>query len=257
MPVKHSNTPRHSVTSFKYGLVALVLASFVSCATVTTITVDDPMMSVPGTSAEGERADSRYLVFVGANPYRFVEGSPGMAQQEPVGLVMRRGNVIVQPEPPYWAIGGSDDRDLQIFPQAQIPPELRWGVGGFYPLLLDGHNVAEQFPGRYIRAARVAVAWQTTKAPYPEDVTIVVSTGSMPWYRGLTTGELAAFLQEMGMTHALNMDGGRASAVYVGSPNEADRIPRNIFATPPGPVFLKLSGFDGGSLRVPARVIHR
>jgi hypothetical protein len=246
-----------SIARSRFFHIISMVALATSCATVTTIAVSDPRLSVPTDEAERAEAVTGYVIFVGANPYRLVSNSDGTIKQEPVGIVTQNDQVIAGPEPPYWAIGGASETDLQIFPQEKVPLDLQWAVGGFYPLLLDGHTVADRFPGRSIRAARVAIAWRQTEDQNPKDVMIVVSTGSMPWYRGMTTGELAELLLEAGMRNALNLDGGRASAVYIDSGAGHQRRPRNIFATPPGPVMLQVYGSDGNWITVPAKVIRR
>lgn len=244
---------------------ALALGALSSCATTTVVRVTDPEFSVVVVAASGDLPGAPQAVYLGANPYRYVERQETRRTAEPVGLVVRGGEQLAHPEPPYWAVGGTTRHTLMLFPQDTPPQNLLWAVGGFYPLVREGKVVAHQFPGRTIRAARVAIAWRSRVTPEgqqerygpPADFVVVATSGSVPWHRGLTTGELAEFILEMGMTEAFNFDGGRAAALFPATTPEGApqvvttspggtphpprrRLPRNPIATPVGPVLLEV-----------------
>jgi hypothetical protein len=161
----------------------------------------------------------------------------------PVGIV-RDGNRELNPaEPPYWALRFSGTvAGAEAVPQTEEagsgrgragtgragPSRDDLVLGGFYPLVLEGVSVASRFPGGSIRAGRVVFAVDPTGTP-----TVITVEGSGLFRRGPTTEELAEWLVVQGYQWALNLDGGRSSAVVL---PDGTLLPEGITFRRAGPV---------------------
>lgn len=198
------------------------------------------------------------MITVGATPW----ARRGLGNRVPVGVVERDGERISPPQPPYWAVVFDDasvraprlteqnalrrneTRKVAPEPGAVEPGAVeattaeptdearshRVVVGGFYPLVLEGNAVADRFPGRGIRSARVVIARRND-----DRVVIITVSGTRPGRRGVTTVELADYIASLGYRWALNLDGGRSA--YVALP-DGTVLPRRVLFRRPGPTRL-------------------
>lgn len=107
-------------------------------------------------------------------------------------------------------------------------------VGAFYPLILSGRAVADAYPGRTIRAARVVIAVRRTDST----VAVITVEGDRLFRPGVTTEELAGYLRQRGFDSAINLDGGRSAFVQL---PDGTVLPRRIPFRRIGPVQLVCS----------------
>ncbi len=158
----------------------------------------------------------------------------------PVGIVYDGAVLESAPRPPYWALVVDSECRWSMREQASLLPaaaldEYRLAAGAFYPLVRDGINVAGRYPGRQVRAARVAVGGNR------RETIVVVAEGSRigpgPGRAGLTTNELAVVMTEAGVTWALNLDGGRSALVELPG---GEVLPSRIPLRRPGPVVVSI-----------------
>jgi hypothetical protein len=220
---------------------------------------------------------------VGVTPWRWGPRRVFQPRERvPVGVVQIGSRRYSEPVVPYWALVAVGDGGWGMVPQEALvgtspaghpmaadgssPPAdapFVLALGAFYPLIEEGRPVADGYPGRAIRAARVAVggAGGVTEGGGAGGVTegggaadgaaisstgggsliLVATTGSRPGAgagrEGLTTGELAAVMERYSVQWALNLDGGRSAWLIAESSRDLSWLspPRR-----PGPVSLEL-----------------
>jgi hypothetical protein len=157
---------------------------------------------------------------------------------EPVGARKPVGLVVIDdwrggdPYPPYWALAVDHGTDLSIIPQSdsKVAGDV---AGAFFPLVLQGRVVAQEYAGARLRSARAAVGWNG------EYVFLIATEGSLPLVKpGATTIELATLAQRLGALDAINLDGG--GSAYVGVRGRDPAVfPRWIaLQRRPGPIRL-------------------
>ncbi len=173
--------------------------------------------------------DDPPALVIGANPWRRGNGF----RREAVGVVRWEGTFLREPDRRYWALAwsgpagfistgstsspaasGGSAPAVSVVPQSDAAAldTLPHAVGGFYPLLIDGEIAAPRFPGRALRAARVAVGWDASG----ERLVILAAGGDRPLGpAGLTTVEAAHLLRGAGCSWAINLDGGRSAYVRI------------------------------------------
>jgi hypothetical protein len=195
-------------------------------------------------------------ITLGVTPWQYGPRRPFQRRERsPVGIVQVGPRRFSEAAEPYWALvlaGGGEwgmapQGTLSTRSQTEGPPML--ALGAFYPLIAEGRPVADRYPGRGIRAARVAVGGTSGRSSGGAGshggggLVVAATTGSRPGLgvgrKGLTTGELAALLEGYDLEWALNLDGGRSALLTAASPGAIPwrRPPRR-----PGPVRLRLEG---------------
>ncbi|GEM_PF-2147192 len=162
----------------------------------------------------------RLMAFVNTNPW--TPWSPTYPTDVHIlGLAATEGTVHSQHrEVSIWTdekgrihIGEPEDSDIQE------------GAGGFQKILKEAQIIVEQGGAVHPRTA-IGV----NKAG--NQMCLVVADGRQPEFsEGMTLGELALFMQELGCWNAANMDGGGSSVI--GVVNENGEI--EILNNPPGP----------------------
>lgn len=197
-----------------------------------------------GVCAEGQpdlAQPAEQFVRIGVTPWAYPEQRGGGGDgRVPVGLVEIQGERLQAPVPPYWALTLDACGRWGMAPQAAVSPgRLLLALGGFYPLVRDGAVAAHDFPGRGIRAARVAIGGLASG-----ELLLVAASGSRPGSgaarAGLTTAELAALLVERyEVDWALNLDGGRSALLQITTPSGVATLPERVFRRRPGPVSLR------------------
>lgn len=203
------------------------------------VRVCDDALEPVATAPEPEHAALPEVV-VGVTPWAHGDRSNGVSRRVPVGIVELHGERLSAPAPPYWALTLDACGRWGMLPQAEIDPgRHRLALGAFYPLVRDGMVAAGEFPGREIRAARVAIAGLPSG-----ELLLIASTGSRPGpgasRAGLTTGELAELLvQRYRVDWALNLDGGRSAFLQITASGETVTLPARIVRRRPGPVSLR------------------
>ena len=184
--------------------------------------------------ASGDGGRDRSEIAVNVTPWRYAADG-----RRPVGVVWSGEVLESAPQPPYWALVVDREGRWSMRPQESWPAsaadEYRLALGAFYPLVRDGLNVADGYPGRQLRSARVAVGGNAHEAM------VIVAEGSRvgpgPGRAGLTTGELADVMMDVGVTWALNLDGGRSALVMFSG---GTALPRRIPLRRPGPVVISI-----------------
>lgn len=150
-----------------------------------------------------------------------VNGGFWVGAQRPLGVAIGRG----EPWPTSYldqtvGVFAIDDRGrAHLFaPGEPIAPELFdtfvEAVSGRPALLRDGAiDVAglDLFESANDRAPRTAIGLDRTR----RHLILVVVDGRQPASHGMTLYELARFLEELGATNAMNLDGGGSSAMVV------------------------------------------
>jgi hypothetical protein len=147
-----------------------------------------------------------------------------------------------------WAQRRTEGDTVRWQVQVTIDAPVREAVGGFPELLRDGRAVlaeqgaAESFSER--RHPRTAIGWTADRR-----LVMVVVDGRRPgWSDGMTLKELTWLFQRLGVSDALNLDGGGSTAMVVNgsvvnrpSDREGERAVGNALAltgcrqTPRGP----------------------
>jgi hypothetical protein len=129
--------------------------------------------------------------------------------------MLRQGGVVLSTPP------ATDEATPHLAMSSGTPMRLRWSLGwenvydamGGMPILVqDGRIVAETCPSAFCRRnPRTAIGVTATGR-----VLMVVVDGRQPrWSVGSSLGELARLMVDLGAVHALNLDGGGASAMWV------------------------------------------
>jgi hypothetical protein len=202
----------------------------------------------------GEAPPATGGISIGVTPWRYGQWRPVRGRDRvPVGVVQIGHRRFSAPVEPYWALVLTDGGEWDMVPQRSLvgvptterPPLL--ALGAFYPLIAAGVPVADDYPGRTIRAARVAVGGASgtvSDAALPDGrgfLVVIAATGSRPGGApgrgGLTTGELAAIMRRYDLQWALNLDGGRSASLSAASPED---LPWRSPPIRPGPVRLEL-----------------
>ena len=129
--------------------------------------------------------------------------------------MLRQGGVVLSTPP------GTDEATQLLAMTSGTPMRLRWSLGwenvydaiGGMPILVqDGRVVAETCSSAFCRRnPRTAIGFTATGR-----VLMVVVDGRQPrWSVGSSLGELARLMVDLGAVHAMNLDGGGASAMWV------------------------------------------
>jgi hypothetical protein len=129
--------------------------------------------------------------------------------------MLRQGGVVLSTPP------ATDEATQLLAMTPGTPMRLRWSLGwenvydamGGMPILVqDGRVVAENCSSAFCRRnPRTAIGFTASGR-----VLMVVIDGRQPrWSVGSSLGELARFMIDLGAVHALNLDGGGASAMWV------------------------------------------
>jgi hypothetical protein len=138
-------------------------------------------------------------------PYRIFSGQ-GM---DPVGLVVWRGQRLSPARPGWSALVVLPDFTVSVCYQEEAPEEAVYALGGFQKLLTGAEiNDLAESPHR-----------PRTVLGLSEDgriLWLLVADGDRPGYsRGLTTRESAEWLQALGASEGMNLDGGGSSTLVL------------------------------------------
>jgi hypothetical protein len=129
--------------------------------------------------------------------------------------MLRQGGVVLSTPP------ATDEATQLLAMTSGTRMRLRWSLawenvydamGGMPILVQDGQIVAETCPSAFCRRnPRTAIGVTATGR-----VLMVVVDGRQPrWSVGSSLGELARLMVDLGAVHAMNLDGGGASAMWV------------------------------------------
>jgi hypothetical protein len=129
--------------------------------------------------------------------------------------MLRQGGVVLSTPP------ATDEATQLLALSSGTPMRLRWSLGwenvydaiGGMPILVqDGRVVAETCSSAFCRRnPRTAIGWTANGR-----VLMVVVDGRQPrWSVGSSLGEMARLMIDLGAVHAMNLDGGGASAMWV------------------------------------------
>ena len=129
--------------------------------------------------------------------------------------MLRQGGVVLSTPP------ATDEATQLLAMTPGTRMRLRWSLGwenvydaiGGMPILVqDGRVVAETCSSAFCRRnPRTAIGWTASGR-----VLLVVIDGRQPrWSVGSSLGELARLMVDLGAVHAMNLDGGGSSAMWV------------------------------------------
>ncbi len=151
-------------------------------------------------------------IAINAAPFSPVVREEGVPQ-DIVGLAISDGELVSDSHDGYGA--------LLVYPKNQAklvvqPPKSLEGVvnacGGFRLLLVDGENVGE---GSAIHPRSAVGLTESNRT-----LILLAIDGRQPGHSGgATLGETAEWLQKLGCTSALNLDGGGSSSLVVSEPD--------------------------------------
>lgn len=150
---------------------------------------------------------------INASPFRFT-GDAGNRRMEPAVLWIAGGRRYSSGEK-QWAVLWYDREAerLRITGEAPGTDEARWAAGGFLPIIRDGRNVG--IHGQ--RHARTAAGLRKGG----REICFLVIEGERLGNAGVTSWEAAQVLLRLGIREALNLDGGRSSALLLQPAAEA------------------------------------
>lgn len=153
-----------------------------------------------------------FIVAINSNPWSMVDGTTKYIKNSParnIGWIQLDGKTISPPGSGihFWI----NSKKEPFIGKVAIPIEdVIIGIEGFSQIIKDG----EILPDDNQRHPRTAIGFDREK----RYLIMVVVDGRMPGYsEGMTLGELASLMKELGCWNAINLDGGGSSIMLVRS----------------------------------------
>ena len=186
----------------------------------------DVRATIPDMAAAAERNGQTVFAAVNADFFEiFADGRPS-------GLCVKNGRLIANADSARPFIGILDDGTAVVTSLAEQPdilPRLRHAAAGL-PRILRNGELDEWMPLEPFGSVR----HPRTAAGVRPDGTIVLleADGRIPAHsNGATLADLAKLMQSLGVTEAVNLDGGGSSAVYTKTDGELRlrTVPADLF----------------------------
>ncbi|NLL84385.1 MAG: phosphodiester glycosidase family protein [Lentisphaerae bacterium] len=174
--------------------------------------------------------EAELTLAVNANAFSVISpdkrGSAGMYVERAYarfgGLVAHRGKILSRPERHYVSFW-LDERGRPNIGTPGPNDKIREGVAGFSRLLDNGALLPS--PADHTLHPRTAVAFSADRRTL---WLVVVDGREQGVSEGMTTFELAEYLQGLGAHNALNLDGGGSSVMLYAPPTETRAVARII-----------------------------
>lgn len=147
------------------------------------------------------------LIAINAGPFQpvlLVEGKG----HDVLGLQVSEGEVVSVGEPSTPTLWGSNDGVVSITNESPDPANVRWAVPGFEQILKRSEVTARDEALHPRTAVGLSENGRTM-------IWLVVDGRQEGYSEGATTRELALWLQNLGMSEGINLDGGGTSTMVV------------------------------------------
>lgn len=146
------------------------------------------------------------VVIINATPFRYTFGFP-VPRREPVGVWIVDGLSYSPPHDDWGVLWCGKGGVYHITEGLPADAEPLWAAGGYLKIIEKGRNVGIHGD----RHARTAVGL----AEGGRKIYILVVEGEERNLPGLTSRELALFMEKLGVREALNLDGGDSSLLWI------------------------------------------